>query len=55
MSKKIVENIEFNKLNTKVNTLENETSAVATLIHMYQHNTDKKKFGIWFSNLLFSI
>ena len=42
MSKKIVENIKFNKLNTKVNTLENETSAVATLVHINQHNIDKK-------------
>ena len=49
VSKKVVKNIKFNKLNTKVNSLENEIPSATTLVHINQHNTDEqsleKKIG----------
>ena len=38
MSKEVVKNTKFNKLNTKVNRVENKTSDVTTLIHINQYN-----------------
>ena len=42
MSKEVVKNTKFNKLNTKVNSLENKIPDRSTLIHINQYNTDKQ-------------
>ena len=43
MSKKVVKNIKFNKLDTKVNNLENKNPDATTLITINQCSTDKQK------------
>ena len=50
VSKKVVKNIKFNKLDTKVNNLENKNPDATTLITINQCSTDKqqleKKIGV---------
>ena len=45
MRKEVVKNTTFNKLNTKVNSLENNIPAATTLIHINQYSTDKQSLG----------
>ena len=42
VSKEVVKNATFDKLNTKVNSLENKIPAATTLIYINQYNTDKQ-------------
>ena len=42
MSKEVVKNRKFNKLNRKVNSLEDKISDAITIFHINQYNTDKK-------------
>ena len=42
VSKEVVKNTKFNKLNTKVNNLENKVPDKTTLIQINQNNTDKQ-------------
>ena len=41
-SKEVVKKRVYNKLNTKVNNLENKIPEATTLIHLSQHNADKQ-------------
>ena len=41
VSKEVVKNTKFNKLNTRVNNIENEIPGASTLIQTNQYNTDK--------------
>ena len=41
----VVKNTKLNTPKTKVNSLEKKTPNATTLIHINQHNTDKKKIG----------
>ena len=61
VSKEVVKNTKFNKVNTKVNNLENKIPDATTLIHINHYNTDKglekkieavdkKTQRYWFSN-----
>ena len=49
VSKKVVKNTKFSKLDTKVNSLENKNPYVTSLVHINQYNTDiknsEKKIG----------
>ena len=49
VSKELVKNTNLDKLNIKVNNLENKTPNPTTLVHINQYNTDKqsleKKIG----------
>ena len=42
VSKEVVKNAKFNKLNTKVNNFENKISFTSTLIQTNQNNTGKR-------------
>ena len=42
VSKEVVKNRKFNKLNRKVNSLEDKISDAITIFHINQYNTDKK-------------
>ena len=42
MSKEVLKNTKFNKLNTKVNNLVNKIPGATTLIYINQYNTDKQ-------------
>ena len=42
MSKEVIKNTKFNKLNTKVNNLVNKIPGATTLIYINQYNTDKQ-------------
>ena len=42
VSKEVVKNTKFNKLNRKVNSLEDKISDAITIFHINQYNTDKK-------------
>ena len=42
VSKEVVKNAKFSKLNMKVKSLEKKISDVTTLIDIAQYNTDKK-------------
>ena len=42
MSKDVVQNTKFNKVNTKINNLEKKIPDATTLIHINQYNTDKQ-------------
>ena len=42
VSKEIVKNIKFKKLNMKVNSLENKTHIATTLIHINQYKANEK-------------
>ena len=44
VSKEVVKNTKFNKLNMKVNSLENKITDATTLIYINQYNTDKQRF-----------
>ena len=41
VSKEVVKNTKFNKLNTRVNNIENEIPGASTLIQTNQYNADK--------------
>ena len=41
VSKEVIKNTEFNKLNTKINYSEKATPAAINLIHINQYNVDK--------------
>ena len=41
VSKEVVKNTKFNKVNTKVNNLENKIPDATTLIHVNHYNKDK--------------
>ena len=43
MSKEVLKNTKFNRINTKVNILKNKIPHAATLIHINQYNTDQQK------------
>ena len=45
VSKKVVKNTKFNKLNMKVSILENKISDATTLILINQYNIDKQTLG----------
>ena len=42
LSKEVVENTKFKKLNTKINSLEKKIPDATTLIHINQYNTNKQ-------------
>ena len=44
VNKEVVKNTKFNKLNIKVNKLDEKIPDAATLIHINQCNTDKQNF-----------
>ena len=44
VSKEVVKNTKFNKLNRKVNSLEDKISDAITIFQINQDNTDKKKW-----------
>ena len=41
VSKEVVKNTKFNKLNTRINNIENEIPGASTLIQTNQYNADK--------------
>ena len=43
MSKEVLKNTKFNRINTKVNILKNKIPHATTLIHINQYNTDQQK------------
>ena len=45
VSKEVIKSTKFNKLNTKVNNLENKIPDASTLIQTNQYNTDKQSLG----------
>ena len=51
VSEEVVKTTKYNKLNLKVNNIENKVPDVSTLIHINQYNTDKqgleKKMEVW--------
>ena len=42
MSKDVVQNTKYSKVNTKINNLEKKIPNATTLIHISQYNTDKQ-------------
>ena len=42
MSKDVVQNTKYSKVNTKINNLEKKIPNATTLIHINQYNTDKQ-------------
>ena len=52
LSKEVVKKTVCNKLNTKVNNLENKIPGATTMIHINQYNTDRQNLEkkIWYVN-----